>query len=368
MIFLLVLTVLNLQKLDVGQIEMKGDSIECSHGVAIEQRYGAFQAERLQMKLDSHSKPLNMYGEGDLELKLNNGGILKAPFAAFDGIGKVSTWFGTDLFKVQYADEKKGIELNCGRLELELLGEAPWTGRITALESPEIRTVQGDRVRADEAVLGGMDAKGTFTAVLLRGGCVLTRPSGDQIASREVAIDLNHRKATLSGESTLKIAGDEPRKITSHGTVALTKETIIMESPLFEGKVREADQIHLEDERGDLFADRAELDYEEKKGKWIPKKLLFFGNVRMIYREQYALADIAEVDFATETLYLRSLEREQVLFYDKLNQMQGAAKAMKLYIDPATRKVKIEAIGKMRVRLNETELAEIKKRMMLDGF
>lgn len=210
--------------------------------------------------------------------------------------------------------------------------------------------------------------EGALTQVKLEGPCLLRTASGEEVASAFAEVDLKAKLATLKGKTVLSIYGQDPRTIRAFGEVKLSKDLLTIDSPIENGLVPEALQVHLEDRKGDIYADRAELVYEEVKGKLQPKKLILTGNVRLIYHSHYALADRGEVDFAKRELLLQAILRKGVLFYDQLNKMQASAPAMKVTIDSQTDQVKMQGIGTMRLQFKEEEYLEFKKRFLIDGF
>jgi hypothetical protein len=210
--------------------------------------------------------------------------------------------------------------------------------------------------------------EGLLNVVKLEGPCRLRTASGEEVASAFAEVDLKAKEATLKGKTVVSIYGEEPRTIRAFGLVQLAKDRLTIESPLENGEVPESQQVHLEDKKGDIYANKVELIYDEVKGKLVPQKLILTGNVRLLYHSHYALADIGEVDFSKHELILRAVDRKGVLFYDQLNKMQASAPAMRVTIDPQSDQIKMQGLGTMRLQFKEEEYQEFKKRFLIDGF
>lgn len=137
-----------------------------------------------------------------------------------------------------------------------------------------------------------------------------------------------------------------------------------------EGKVKEEEQIAFKDNEGEIFADRAFLDFVEKEGRFEVVKIQLLGNVRLIKRgtgrEQYALADEAILELETKRLTLLAKTRPKVLFYDELNKVHASAPGLIVNRDPKTGKELVQGIGTVRFVFAEEELNELKKRFSFE--
>lgn len=191
--------------------------------------------------------------------------------------------------------------------------------------------------RDDERTLESISSEGPATFLMKdekQGGEHLLRSFG--------AIFIDHR------EEKMRI--DSPRNI--------------------EGKVEEGRQVHFEDLLGEIDADRATLFYAHVEGKFLPRRLLLEGEIKLQNRsplaKQYALADEAEFDFASNILTLRAGKRPRVLLYDELNKVQASAPALEIKWDPATEKEAFRGIGQVRFVFAEDEFNELRRRFSFD--
>lgn len=180
----------------------------------------------------------------------------------------------------------------------------------------------------------------------------------------------NKGKRTLSfldcqGPSTLKMKDEKGilHTLKTHGAITINPEskTTVITS---EGK-----QIHFSDLYGDIFADNAQIHYEEIEGKLKPLKLHLKGNVRLqnvdTGFERYALADQADYDVSKGEVTLKSKRPSRVLFYDLANKVQASAPALTLKRNPETNKDEIKGTGNVRFLFAEEEFNELKKRFSL---
>lgn len=363
MALLLVQTIFQLHAFEAGHVEMKDKQILMHSGVRIDQEFGSLRAERVEGSIGGQNMPVSLQCHGAVELKIKEGGVLKSPFVMIDSTTHLAECFSQNGARVSYEDPDGDYRLQSDKLQLEFMEKAPWVQRIIAEGDVECLSSKGDSLRGSRAIM-----EGHLEAVKLEGPCRLRTASGEEVASAFAEVDLKAKQATLTGKSVLSIYGEDPRTIRAFGTVQLSKDRLTIESPVENGKVPETLQVHLEDRKGDIYADKAELLYEEIKGKMVPQKLILTGNVRLIYQSHYALADRGEVDFAKRELYLQAVNRKGVLFYDQLNKMQASAPGMKVTIDPQTDQVKMQGIGTMRLQFKEEEYLEFKKRFLIDGF
>jgi hypothetical protein len=356
-------TFFQLQAFEAGHVEMKDKKVLMHSGVRIDQQFGSLNAERIEGVLGENSVPVALQCHGDVELKIKQGGVLKSPFVTIDSTTHLAECFSQDGARVSYEDPEGNYRLQSDRLEMQFIEAAPWVQRIIAEGDVDCLSARGDSLRGSRATL-----EGPFSLVKLEGPCLLRTASGEEVAAAFAEVDLHGKQALLKGKTVVSIYGEEPKTIRAFGAVKLSKDRLSIESPLEDGKVPEALQAHLEDKRGDIYADQVELVYQEINGKLVPQTLVLTGNVRLLYHSHYALADRGEVDFAKRELILQAIERKGVLFYDQLNKMQASARAMKVTLDPQSDQVKVQGIGTMRLQFKEEEYLEFKKRFLINGF
>lgn len=129
-----------------------------------------------------------------------------------------------------------------------------------------------------------------------------------------------------------------------------------------------APQVTYTDTLGEIYADKAQVDYREINGSLEATKITLSENVRLVNLStdaaQYALAD--EVSYFPEK-QLAVLEGKQskVLFYDQERGMQLSARTVHAQKDPVTQKETIQGIGDVRFVFGPEELAKIKQRFQL---
>lgn len=132
-------------------------------------------------------------------------------------------------------------------------------------------------------------------------------------------------------------------------------------------------QIAFEDSKGEIFADKALIVYQEG-GK--PQKIFLEGNVRILNHLtpsnqattatlQYALADELEYTPENEEMLFKAKETRRVLFFDKVNNMQVSAPGLKICRDQTTGKESIQGIGDVRFSFVELEFEQLKQKFAL---
>lgn len=364
--FLLIQTLFSLNAIDVGKMEMQNGKVVMEEGLLVKQAAGTFQADRGVATLDSQFFPVNIDFQGNVSYSGEQEVQLKCPFISIDCKAKEAFCHGTDVWKVEYSNTKEGVLLNCKRMELHFREQKPHLWKIVAEEELEIQMQNGEKLIGAQAILQ-RDPEGNSVASF-NGPTMIHTPAREEIIAESVQLDLNEQKARLEGKTVVKLPGDWKRVITAYGPVLIGNEQIVIESPVVEGKVPEEQQVSLQDERGEVFADRAELSYSKVSGKLTLQKLILRGNVRLVYNSQIALADEGELDFNSRELRLKALSRNSVLFYDRLNRMQAGAKEMIVRLNPQTGEPSVKGVGVMRLVLKEEEFLELKNRFSAHGL
>lgn len=143
------------------------------------------------------------------------------------------------------------------------------------------------------------------------------------------------------------------------------------------GQVAEKQQVHFEDAKGEIFADKVLIRYALINNSIVVNKIFLVGNVKIYNRLnseddetvvvlQYVLAD--RVDFTPSTkemLFKSSPEGRRVLFFDKANNLQVSAPALQIIRDKATGKESIKGAGDVRFSFLESEFEQLRKRFSL---
>lgn len=170
--------------------------------------------------------------------------------------------------------------------------------------------------------------------------------------------------------------------LTTYGRVVVDHEHLrtIIESPKNEfGHVVDGRQVYFQDYLGEIYADRATLDYEQLEGSQTlaPKKLTLEGHVHILNRSsvnpnesesflQYALADKVEFFPQDSEMLLTSADEGRVLFFDKVNNLQVSAPGIKIKRDMKMKKESIQGSGDVRFSFVDKELEKLKKHFSLD--
>lgn len=136
-------------------------------------------------------------------------------------------------------------------------------------------------------------------------------------------------------------------------------------------------QVLFQDNRGEIFADEVKIIYGLENQTIYPEKIILTGHVRVLnYLSpsnektssvlQYALADMIEYFPRTEEMLFKADENRRVLFYDKANNLEVSAPALKLKRDIDTKKQSIQGLGDVRFSFIEKEFQQMRKRFSLD--
>jgi lipopolysaccharide export system protein LptA len=123
-------------------------------------------------------------------------------------------------------------------------------------------------------------------------------------------------------------------------------------------------QVSYLDERGEVWADEAFVDYIDAEGSIKPTKVRLVGNVKLVFLEngQYALADLVTYYPDQQLMTLEGVEGRRVLFFDKERNMQLSARQVRASRNPETKKDSIQGVGDVRFVFGQDELAKFKER------
>lgn len=204
--------------------------------------------------------------------------------------------------------------------------EAHYNGRmITLTGRVSVENAMG-KVTAEKAVLTRDESGSTkidFPWIELTCAVTLTLPDGNHLNCDHVFLDYT--------------------KMTSHFTG----------SP----------QIAYFDERGEVWADEAFIDYIEVEGSIKPTKVRLVDNVQLMYVEndQYALADLVTYYPDEQLMILEGKENMRVLFFDKQRNMQLSAHTVRALRNPETNKDSIKGVGDVRFVFRQEELSKLKE-------
>jgi hypothetical protein len=137
---------------------------------------------------------------------------------------------------------------------------------------------------------------------------------------------------------------------------------------LIEGKP----QVIYTDSIGEVYADRAQIDYRETDGTVEAVKVTLYDHVRLINMgteekpaSQYALADIVYY-FPPERTMILEGKQNRVLFYDTLRDIQLSARTVRAQRDVITKKESVQGLGDVRFVFGPDELNKIKTRFKID--
>lgn len=183
-----------------------------------------------------------------------------------------------------------------------------------------------------------------------------------------------HTTITYSGD-----AGEHSQKLFCSGGIHLNQVAMktLLYSSSVNGKIPEDQQVVFQDALGEIHGDTVFIDYESVGEKIRPVMMRVIGNVKVMNRSQididtgkssvrYAVADEAEIFFHPHEMTLSSWENNQVLYFDKMKNMQMSASKIVAKRDD-TGKDSIEGVGAVHCLFDEKELARLTKAFHIGG-
>ncbi|WP_042281120.1 hypothetical protein [Candidatus Protochlamydia sp. R18] len=144
-----------------------------------------------------------------------------------------------------------------------------------------------------------------------------------------------------------------------------------------EGNLVIGEQVYFENSFGDIYADQVYISYEWKNQRLIPSKIILTGNIKLMNRYdglsqgtssilQYAMADQVEYFPDSHEMTLFGKNGHRVLFFDKVNNVQISAPALRIRNNKKNHKNSFQGIGDVRFTFIEKELSQFKQRFSLD--
>lgn len=160
------------------------------------------------------------------------------------------------------------------------------------------------------------------------------------------------------------------------GKMLIDHEKLVttFDSPINQqGQVSTGNQVVFRDSIGEMHADKLFIYYENVEGKMSPSKMIAEGNVYLLDRKgtpaneiapllHYALADRAEYEFESKEAHFIAAKKNRVLFYDKTNNLQISAPALKLKRNGPDNKESVQGIGDVRFSFLEKESDRLNER------
>lgn len=180
--------------------------------------------------------------------------------------------------------------------------------------------------------------------------------------------------SVICHQETLK---QECRWLICNGKMRIdhAKMEVVLLSPFdVQGQVSAGKQVFYYDDLGEFQADKATIYYQNIEGKLAVSKVTLEGNVYIVDHKgmkssggenkplHYALADFAEYTPHDKQMFLNSQQGRRVLFYDKTNQLQVSAPALKITRDQQTKKEAVKGFGDVRFHFLNAELELLLKR------
>lgn len=156
--------------------------------------------------------------------------------------------------------------------------------------------------------------------------------------------------------------------LTLHAGGVLNCESLVVDYTKMTSFLSGNPQVTYTDSIGAVYADRAQVDYQEIDGSLQATKVTLFDNVHLINlgtaenpAYQYALADVVFY-YPQEKLMVLEGHTSRVLFFDKLRDMQLSAPSVRAQRDPVTHKESVQGVGAVRFIFGPEELERIKER------
>lgn len=122
-------------------------------------------------------------------------------------------------------------------------------------------------------------------------------------------------------------------------------------------------EVYFQDDKGEIYANEADVCYEEKEGKLQITTISLYGNVKLQKpTSQFAMADEVTYFPLEDRVVLKSHEGRHVIFYDAVKKMQLSAHEIVAKQIGENGKESIQGIGDVAFVLKQEELDKLKNR------
>lgn len=414
------------EQFEVGEAIFEGNRLSLLGSVSWDHPIGSLKAKSAEAAFDAEAKmPEEITMQEGVDITLNDGGIMHAPYAWIGCRQCLAVFHGHEGEKVAY--EKEGFLLKSLKAEVHFLSPKMMVERITADGLVEIAMQPDLYLTGNQAVFEHFSPKGVFGRGALLSeahGSFCKMKQGDheihadnaELNMHDQTVVLHQPRGVLKKEAlpihfkasqmTLDKGNEslhlEPPVhiewlgvLDTLGTVEIRQKEKQLHSVFVQGVAdldweghrltvydalsidpilkrvvmssNGSDPIYFRDPHGEIYADRAELLYDEKQK---PLRLILEGNIRLQNTTagalQYALADEGIFEFEKNTLTLKAKTRPRVLFYDELNKVQASAPGLTINRDPKNGQNVLRGMGNVRFIFAEEELNELKKRFSFE--
>jgi len=257
-------------------------------------------------------------------------------------------------------------------------------GTLHAKKSPNLKqepiTFSSDALIWDDAqsILTLRD----HVTIIQNGLGTLTTDDQIQLFQQQIN-DTKQLRAIESTGKTILVYESSDKKLshtlTCYGKALVDHEhyKTVMDSPRDDqGNVIEGKQVFLHDDMGDIYADRVTIYYNISDQNFITSKIVLEGHVYILNRGavdpektkaflEYAIADTVEYAPQANEIYMSAAGKKRVLFFDRVNNLQVSAPALKIRRDQTTNKDSIQGMGDVRFSFMKREIEEIEKHFHL---
>lgn len=265
------------------------------------------------------------------------------------------------------------VDLNASNVTLRTIEDKASLASQSLIFDGRLASLEGDVVlehpfgvatsESGEAIYEKGKDKGGLTEATLYKNVKFTRPDGSQLRCQKANFLEKTQKMFCDGPATLTKVDhikDKSHSVVAPGGIEVNhqlRQSIFLRT--------DEEQIHFTDSFGEIYSDKATIEYDEKK----VKSILMEGKVFMVHslpselERSYAYADRAE--YFPETLEM-VLDGDRVLVFDKINQVEVSAPRLRIKRNLETKKETIKGEGDVRFTLEEKEFQLLKNRFKLE--
>lgn len=342
--------------IDSDEASYDGNNVELRGHVVVDHDIGAMSAGYMRFSRGQKGK---LFMKDHVLISLKDNGQLSCAQAEIDGEFGIFSGDAQqkDVVYTDMSQRRIPLVVKSSLMHVQLSPENKAFIKISTSGHVTVHYDNDFIITADEGIY---DRRGDIN---LKGHCQVTNRDNDLIHADSIHINTNNCHMILQNDVVIKhhalgtFTTDKGFQLT-YAIIDGKKKLKTLQSI---GKTEK--QVAYSNELGKIFADHVNIKY--------PDQFILEGNVRILnrhpfYREdgsilQYALADRVEYAPETQEMIFTAKEDGRVLFFDKLNDVQISAPAIKMRRDITTNKNTIQGIGEVRFSFLEQEAEQIKK-------
>lgn len=325
---------------------------------------GTLSAERVNVEMEDE-----ILAEGNVEINQNGKWLVKAEKGRYIPGERPKVILWSEINRCEASD------FGSLTIHSKTIEAMPKTGDIVFFEPEGTLCIkeQGDQKEMLHFASGSLICDEKSGMYILKDHVKLALPSQNAVLTTDHEIHIHNSEKQVqefvcTGKTEFSFETEEHDfSLSCRGQLNFDRKNCLLHMK----STAEGDQLFFHDNMGKVYADEATLEFQEIENRLVPIRVVFNGDVLVLNREppflQKALSDRLTFLFSTHEVTFEANPKRRVLLFDQANNLEMSAKGIKMKRDKQTNKESIQAIGDLRLKFDEEEFAQLKKRFLMDA-